>query len=61
MAKEECGNCRFYEDNGGYIDGTSGFGWCQRFPEHKRTDDGRWCGEYTTEPHTATDSAKSPQ
>ena len=44
--KAECGNCKFYKDDG-RNDFKEGWGWCLRFPEKKRTHDGRYCGEHT--------------
>lgn len=42
---EDCGNCRFYKDNGSE-QFKEGYGICRRFPELVPTNDGRWCGEH---------------
>lgn len=49
MPKEECANCVYYlDDNRGEI--RSGYGTCRRYPEHVKTNDGRWCGEHQPAP-----------
>ena len=43
MGKAECGNCRFYKDDGP-DHFKEGYGKCQRQMPHARTNDGKWCG-----------------
>lgn len=43
MAKADCGNCRFYKDDGP-DHFKEGYGKCRRQMPHTRTNDGKWCG-----------------
>ena len=46
MAKQDCGNCRFYLDRDWQGDGRHGYGKCRRYPDAVDVNDGHWCGEF---------------